>query len=1057
MKDRKIKRLIAMLLTFVMFVSSLSAFSLSAAAADKFENQISDFPESYKVYLRDLHKKYPNWVFQAVDTDINWSDAVANENIGERSLITSSAGDVFKSKESGDYNLSTDKYTQYDAGFVRANAQAVGYFMDPRNFLNESGIFQFEQLSFSSDITVDVVEQVLKGSFMSNKKITYLDKNGKEKTINIKYSQAIYNAGNKYNVNPCYLASKIINEVGVNGSDSTSGKYSGYEGYYNFYNIGATSSSTPIKNGLEYAKGGKNNSTTYQRPWTDPQKAIMGGAEFIASGYISKGQDTGYFQRFNVSPNAVSATYTHQYMTDISGAYFQSNTTYNTYNSLSMMGLKRVFKIPVYRNMLGAASQATSFSLKDSAGQTGTVNVSSLNVRSQPNTGSAKIAGVPSGTKVKILSKVMNSSGKYNFLSYPYWYQISFSLNGDSYTGYVCSEYIDISSEKTITMGNTFNLSYNINSSEKPSFISNDTSVVKVNSNGSLTALKAGRTTVGAYTSKGLYDEIKICVTDGIRQVGGLYVSNKTTGSVTLSWNKVDSAEGYEVYKTDSSGKYQKITTVTSTSYTISNLKAGESFKCKVRAYGKVGGVMKYGELSSAVNCLTYYKTLSKLKQSAATKNSITLKWSEVDNATAYDIYAYNSSSGKYERIKQVKDNSYTVTGLNSATAYKYEVVAKVKVNGNSVDYAGSRITAKTAPKAPSGLKISDTTSTTVTLKWSAVKGASKYAVYKLQSNGKYSKIATVKTTSYKDSGLSSKTKVSYKVKAIVTSNGNSFYGSYSSSISASTGPAKVKNVKVSSVTTNTAVLKWSKSTSASGYYIYRYDSSAKKYVYVGKTKNTSYTLKNLTSGSNVSYVVRAYLKTDGKTYKGSNSSKVSVRTLPDKVTGLKFSSPDKNSYTLTWNTVRGATGYEIYKLQSNGTYKKLTSVTTNSYKVQKQKSATAVTYKVKAYIKNGDKNIYGEMSDKLKATTLPKNVSSLKSTKSGKSYTLSWSKSTRADGYMIYVYNSSSKKYEYVGMTSSTKFTVEPKVSTKYKVMSYVKCNGKRYKASGKTVSITI
>ena len=1040
-----------------MLASALSAFSLAASAADSFESQISAFPNSYKPYLRELHKKYPNWTFQAVKTGLEWSDAVENENDGERSLVSTSAGDVFKSRESGDYNPSTDKYTQYDAGFVRANSLAVSYFLDPRNFLNESGIFQFEQLSFSSAITVDVVEQVLKGSFMSNKKITYYDTKGKQKTLDIKYSQAIYNAGKKYNVNPCHLASKIINEVGVKGSGSVTGKYPGYEGYYNFYNIGATSGAQPIKNGLNYAKGGSSGSTSFSRPWTDPEKSIMGGAEFIASGYISKGQDTGYFQRFNVSPNAVSKTYMHQYMSDISGSYFQSNTTYNTYNSLSLMSLKRVFKIPVYNNMPGAAAQATVFSLKDAAGQTGTVNTSSLNIRSQPNTSSSKIVSVPNGTKVNIVAKYINSAGKYNFLSYPYWYKITFNYNGASYTGYACCDYIDITSEKSVVLGSNFTLAYNANASEKPSFVSSDPSVVRVNSNGTLTALKAGKAVIGAYTSKGIYDAVKISVTDGLRQVGGLYVSARSTGSVTLKWTAVSGAAGYEIYTTDTAGQYKLLRTVTSDTYTISGLKAGASFNCKVRAYGNINGVKRFGELSQAVKCSVYYKQLSNLKQSAATANSVTLKWSAADSAYAYEVYRLNDSTGRYLKIGETKSVEYTDSKLKAAQSYRYEIIAKAKINGSSVDYAGGTTAVKTAPNAPSGLKVSDTTGSSVTLKWNKTSGASKYAVYKLGSNGKYSKIAKVSANSYTDSGLSANTKVKYKVKAIVTSNGNSFYGAYSSTLSAATGPSKVKNVSVSGITSVSATLKWSKTSSAAGYYIYRYDSAAKKYIYVGKSSKTSYTLKKLTPGSGEKYAVRAYSKLDGVKYKGSYSGKITVKTLPAKVDGLKFTPDSRSSYTLTWNKVNGADGYEIYKLGSNGRYTKLATATANSYKLEKLKSATAATYKVRAYSLNGKTKLYGEFSEKLKATTLPKNVSSLKSAKSGKGYTLSWSKVTGADGYMIYSYNTKTKKYEYVGITSSTKFAVEPKVTTKYKVMSYVKCNKVRYKASGKTVSVKL
>lgn len=1040
-----------------MVVSSLSAFSLAVSAANSFESQIAAFPNSYKPYLRELHKKYPNWTFQAVNTGLNWSDVVANENDGERSLVSTSAGDVFKSRESGDYNPSTGKYTQYDAGFVRANAHAVSYFLDPRNFLNESGIFQFEQLSFSSAMTVDVVEQVLKGSFMSNKKITYYDTKGNQKTLKIKYSQAIYNAGKKYNVNPCHLASKIINEVGVKGSGSVTGKYPGYEGYYNFYNIGATSGPQPIKNGLSYAKGGSKNSTSFSRPWTDPEKSITGGAEFIASGYISKGQDTGYFQRFNVSPNAVSKTYMHQYMSDTSGAYFQSNTTYNTYNALSLMSLKRVFKIPVYNNMPGAAAQATSFSLKDSAGQTGTINVSSLNIRSQPNTSSSKIVSVPSGTKVKILSKVINSAGKYNFLSYPYWYQITFSYNGASYTGYACCDYVDISSEKSVMLGSNFTLAYNVNASEKPSFVSSDPSVVRVNANGSLTALNAGKAVIGAYTSKGHYDAVKISVTDGLRQVGGLYVSARSTNSVTLKWTPVTGAAGYEIYKTNASGQYVLYKTVASNTYTVSSLKAGTSFNCKVRAYGNINGVKRFGELSQAVKCSAYHKALSHLRQGATKANSVTIKWNTESGAYVYEIYKYNAASGRYAKLGETKSTEYTDAKLSATQSYRYEIVAKAKINGVSADYAGATITVKTAPNAPSGLKVSETTGSSVIIKWNKTAGATGYAVYKLGSNGKYSKIAKVSTNSYTDSGLSANTRAKYKVKAIVKSNGDNYYSDYSSVLSASTGPAKVKNVKASGITTVSAKLTWSKTSSAAGYYIYRYDSAAKKYVYVGKTTKTSYTLKNLSAGGSYKYSVRAYSKVDGAKYKGTYSSKITVKTLPGKVGGLKFTPHDKSSYTLVWNAVNGASGYEIYKLGSNGKYTKLGETKTNSYKVTKQKSASEAAYKIRACSENGKTKLCGEFSDKLKAITLPKNVSSLKSAKRGKSYTLSWKKVTGADGYMIYSYNANTKKYVYVGMTSSTKFAVEPKVSTKYKVMSYVKCNKVRYKASGKTVSVNL
>ena len=88
---------------------------------------------------------------------------------GAKSLVSSSAAsEIFKSKDIGDYNYSTNKYIEKDGGFVEANRLAVAYFTDPRNFLNEDGIFMFETLSYSESFTVEAVENVLKGGHENN-------------------------------------------------------------------------------------------------------------------------------------------------------------------------------------------------------------------------------------------------------------------------------------------------------------------------------------------------------------------------------------------------------------------------------------------------------------------------------------------------------------------------------------------------------------------------------------------------------------------------------------------------------------------------------------------------------------------------------------------------------------------------------------------------------------------------------------------------------------------------------------------------------------------------
>ncbi|MDE5864589.1 MAG: cadherin-like beta sandwich domain-containing protein, partial [Lachnospiraceae bacterium] len=129
--------------------------------------------------------------------------------------------------------------------------------------------------------------------------------------------------------------------------------YKGYEGIYNFYNIGAFDGGDAVAKGLQWAKTG----TDYGKPWTNPYKSIVGGGQYIAKTYINKGQNTVYFQKFNVKPTDPSTLYVHQYMTNVQAAYSEGRSTRNAYNAMGILQNTMVFYIPVYNNMPGSACQ----------------------------------------------------------------------------------------------------------------------------------------------------------------------------------------------------------------------------------------------------------------------------------------------------------------------------------------------------------------------------------------------------------------------------------------------------------------------------------------------------------------------------------------------------------------------------------------------------------------------------------------------------------------------------------------------------------------------------
>ncbi|MBQ8303632.1 MAG: SH3 domain-containing protein [Clostridia bacterium] len=309
------------------------------------------FPESYKPMLRSLHANYPNWVFVADHLEMTWDAAVTNESIVGRSLIENSVDDAWKSKEPGAYNWETGKYIGLDGeNWVAAHKSVVAYYLDPRNFLNSTDIFQFFMQTYVPELqTLEGLKKIAKN--------TFLEKPFPE-TGYATYCDVIMEAAKQSGVSPYVIASMILTEQGTNGQgNSISGTVSGLTGLYNFFNVGASPSSGPysdsVKNGLYWAKGGSSNSTSYMRPWNTRAKAIIGGAIWYFDEYVNPNTSGGYtiyYKKFDVKK---SPYYTFQYMTNIRGAYIEGSKIKKGYTEQELQNSLE-FRIPVYKSMPSA-------------------------------------------------------------------------------------------------------------------------------------------------------------------------------------------------------------------------------------------------------------------------------------------------------------------------------------------------------------------------------------------------------------------------------------------------------------------------------------------------------------------------------------------------------------------------------------------------------------------------------------------------------------------------------------------------------------------------------
>lgn len=320
------------------------------------KQEFKDFPTTYWLSLAALREAYPDWKFVPIDTKLDFATVINNMDVGSKSLIEISQNQGYFSTYSYNYNWGTDTWISYDgARWPAANWLTIQYYLDPRNFLVETRIWQFESLSYTPSLQeITGVQKLLGSAYIAQ------------------FAEFFIDAAEETGVNPIYLAALSRQEVGGGSTAGTaiSGltfTYDGktYSGLYNFYNIGASGGS----DGLAVYRGlvnASNASLGCFRPWTDERKAIIGGACFISEGYIKHGQMTSYFKKWNTVYNyAISAkdengkliytspysNYTHQYMQNIMAPRTEATKTYDSYKAMGILDSEFIFYIPVYSGM----------------------------------------------------------------------------------------------------------------------------------------------------------------------------------------------------------------------------------------------------------------------------------------------------------------------------------------------------------------------------------------------------------------------------------------------------------------------------------------------------------------------------------------------------------------------------------------------------------------------------------------------------------------------------------------------------------------------------------
>lgn len=322
---------------------------------DQYEAQLvaNGFPQDYARKLAVLHAIHPNWSFTPsftgrVSGGLDFKTVVDMEARVVDTNLISGSNTSLRSTADGAYK--NGEWVQFSGGgWYAASKQTIAFYMDPRNFLDESHIFMFENLGYNPTTqTKETVDKVIGGTFMKNPYECYVD--AKNCILGVhSFTDTFMEIGAAKNVSPVHLASRVVQEQGVNGSDLSLGKgyNKEYIGYYNFFNVNANGKTQAdvILAGLKYA---------YDKGWNNQYVSIFDGSSLIANSYIGRGQSTLYYQKFNT---IVSPYYSMQYMQNIRAPYSEAyNSTYTSYFS-SKATLEEWdnevydFLIPIYSNM----------------------------------------------------------------------------------------------------------------------------------------------------------------------------------------------------------------------------------------------------------------------------------------------------------------------------------------------------------------------------------------------------------------------------------------------------------------------------------------------------------------------------------------------------------------------------------------------------------------------------------------------------------------------------------------------------------------------------------
>ena len=539
--------------------------------------------------------------------------------------------------------------------------------------------------------------------------------------------------------------------------------------------------------------------------------------------------------------------------------------------------------------------------------------------------------------------------------------------------------------------------------------------------------VRAYKTVSGAKVF-GDFSDIK-SETANLKKVNITSIESKSNNSLTVSWDKIDNAQGYSIYMaTEKDGTYKCIASTSATSYTKTSLAIGNTYYFKIRAYLTYSNAKVFGEFSEIESKEYPIATPEFLSAVNEDSGKTVFNWSKVSGADGYEIYALsNEEDNDFTLLKTAKEETAdTPTRANSNEKNYYKVRAfKSKANIDEKSYGDFSAVLSPDIYVPKDLTASISESGTIALNWSADDSAEGYSVYySTKADSGFVSLGDTKDNSLSRTFEIGKTYY-FKVKSYTTVKNERAEGNFTDVVKIQCGLAKSEITDIACAGSGKLKVTWNSVSDADGYSFYMAAEEDGTYKCLLSTTKNTYTVSNLTTGQEYYFKVRAYKTVSGAKVFGdfSDIKRETANLKQVKITDIE--AKNDGSLVVTWDKIQNAQGYSIYmSTEKDGTYNCVASTSNTSYTRKSVELNGTYYFKIRAYLTYSGSKVFGEFSDisSKKYTLTPPQITSAENVASRK-ITLNWDNVYGAEGYSIY-WTTGSEENTFTSLTSVTETT---------------------------------